>query len=91
MRYRWKRYFLQPVLSILHIKGTIKNFHLEPPPPTTLLQQLTRKRIYTIGLERNGRWLRDQTRLLIDVIRLYFVSGTVVFVFTKGNRAPGNV
>lgn len=90
MRYRWKRYFLQLVLSILHIKGTIKNFHLEPPPPTTLLQQLTRKRIYTIGLG-NGRWLRDQTRLLIDVIRLYFVSGTVVFVFTKGNRAPGNV
>lgn len=35
-------------------------------------------------------WLRNQTRLLIDSPDVFCI-GTVVFVFTKGNQAPGNV
>lgn len=83
--------FTTGFLSILHIKGTIKNFHLEPPSHLVVVDEKKDTLDLSRAKQNHSRWLRDQTRLLIDVIRLYFVSGTVVFVFTKGNRAPGNV
>lgn len=53
VRHRWKRYFLQPVLSILHIKGTIKNFHLDHARVWSSCE--SRKRMYKDRSQRAKR------------------------------------